>query len=67
MPTGYGRLKWNGRESYAHRVVLEMRGVAVPPGAQVRHACHTPPCVKPDHLIVLAPGEARRPPRRASR
>lgn len=36
-----------------HRVVLEMRGVSIPPGHEVDHHCKNRGCSNPDHLQVL--------------
>lgn len=34
----------------AHRVAWELTNGPVPEGLLVRHMCHNPPCVRPDHL-----------------
>ena len=51
---GYGRLRYNGRDQYAHRVALELHlGRPLRAGASVAHApgvCHNPACFNPLHL-----------------
>jgi len=56
---GYGRLMLDGRKVYAHRVLLALRGTAIPAGYHVHHACRNTRCVNPDHLEILAPVEHR--------
>jgi ribosomal protein S14 len=49
--SGYGVLKWLGRENVrAHRVSYEIHVGPIPEGSIVRHDCDNPPCVRPDHL-----------------
>jgi hypothetical protein len=47
---GYGRLKANGSDLYAHRVAYELWVGPIPSGLDVRHKCDNPCCVNPDHL-----------------
>lgn len=47
---GYGTLSWQGRAMRAHRVALELAGVAVPDGWIPDHLCCVPSCVNPAHL-----------------
>lgn len=51
---GYGLMSTGSRNSLvrAHRLALELAGVAVPAGMDVCHRCDTPPCVNPSHLFV---------------
>ena len=56
MPTGYGHLRYNGREWYAHRLAYALAIGAIPDGAFICHRCSHPPCCRPDHLYA---GSAR--------
>lgn len=47
---GYGRTRWQGKKSYAHRVVYEhFRGI-VPAGLHIDHLCRNRRCANPWHL-----------------
>jgi hypothetical protein len=55
MGFGYGSIglgRATEGTAYAHVVSLQLHGIAIPPGAHVRHICDTPPCVNPKHLLV---------------
>lgn len=47
---GYGKILYNGRMDYAHRVSFELFNGPIPDNMQVLHACDDPGCVDPDHL-----------------
>lgn len=49
---GYGTFSYQGRDLRAHRVAYELRVGRIPAGKVIDHACHTPGCVRPDHLRV---------------
>lgn len=49
---GYGQINVAGRPLKAHRVVLMVQGHAIPPGAQVHHACGERACCNPHHLEI---------------
>lgn len=52
-PTGYGRCGFDGRTGLvATRVAWELTNGPIAPGLVVRHRCHNPPCVRPDHLLL---------------
>lgn len=47
---GYGVVGHRSRK--AHRVSWEMVNGPIPDGLLIRHLCHNPPCVRPDHLTL---------------
>lgn len=47
---GYGVFDFQGGEQRAHRLAYEMRVGEIPSGMVIDHVCHTPNCVRPDHL-----------------
>lgn len=52
-----GRIARRGDYGYygvflAHRVAYDLAVGPIPLGYVVRHRCDTPPCVRPDHLLV---------------
>jgi len=47
---GYGRVTVDGKSRKAHRVAYELAHGPIPNGMQVDHRCHTPACVRPEHL-----------------
>ena len=47
---GYGVFRVGDRFQRAHRVSYELCEGPIPPGLIVRHSCHNPACVNPDHL-----------------
>ena len=47
---GYGRFWIDGRTIPAHRWAYEQAGGLVPPGQELDHLCHNPPCVRPGHV-----------------
>lgn len=47
---GYGLVGHRSRK--AHRVSYELANGPIPDGMLVRHLCHNPPCVRPDHLTL---------------
>lgn len=47
---GYGGFRLNGRLHNAHRLSFELFTGDVPAGLVVRHRCHRPACVHPEHV-----------------
>jgi HNH endonuclease len=47
---GYGQLKIDGQQFYAHRLAFEVERGPIPNGLVIDHLCRTPLCVNPDHL-----------------
>lgn len=52
VPRGYGVMRHQGRQTYAHRVSYLLHRGPIPHGLRVLHSCDTPACVNPDHLTV---------------
>jgi len=51
---GYGQVRVKGRLTMVHRMMYELAcgGGKIPDGFVIRHSCHTPNCVRPDHLSI---------------
>lgn len=47
---GYGNIRVNGQNVYAHRYAWERANGPVPEGMMVDHVCHNRPCVEVSHL-----------------
>lgn len=48
---GYGVISIHGKRHRAHRLSWECHHRRdIPPGLVIRHMCHTPMCVNPEHL-----------------
>lgn len=58
--SGYGRIRWEGREWHAHRLVLTLTAGPAPKGMEAGHVpliCHKPLCVSPLHLRWVTSAE----------
>lgn len=49
---GYGQMSLRGKNRSAHRISYRITFGPIPDGKLVLHSCHTPLCVRPDHLKV---------------
>jgi hypothetical protein len=49
-PKGYALVKYNGRQTFAHRTVYEVLVGPIPEGLYIDHLCRNTGCVNPDHL-----------------
>lgn len=55
--SGYGRLKRQGRDIFAHRFAYELLVGPIPEGLVIDHLCRTRSCVNPDHLEPVTHAE----------
>jgi hypothetical protein len=49
---GYGRASINGKKWQAHRWAYTEAYGDIPEGMVVRHMCHNPACINPEHLVI---------------
>jgi len=51
---GYGVFSLGGKSHGAHRIAYALAhgADAIKPGLMVRHRCHNPSCVNPEHLVL---------------
>lgn len=50
---GYGEIRVDGVERYAHRLSYEWAKGSIPKGLTIDHLCRNPRCVNPDHLETV--------------
>lgn len=57
-PRGYGCVSYEGRQTYAHRVAIELKmGRKLAAGHEPDHLCRVPLCINPDHLEEVTHSE----------
>ena len=56
-PLGYGRIFFQGKARFAHRVAYTLFKGAVPEGKELDHKCRIRCCVNPDHLDPITHAE----------
>ena len=52
LQSGYGAFRYGDTIVTAHRTSFELFSGQIPEGMHVRHACDTPACVQPAHLLI---------------
>lgn len=50
---GYGRIRFQGRLTYTHRLSYELAVGPIPDGMEIDHLCRNPACLRPDHLEAV--------------
>lgn len=57
LPAGYGLVRVEGAQIYAHRHYYELEHGPIPEGLHIDHLCRIPSCVNPAHLEAVTPAE----------
>lgn len=50
--SGYGIVRWKGRNERAHRVAWMLTNGPIPAGLFACHHCDNPPCCNPSHVFL---------------
>ena len=61
---GYGRARVGDRVPAVHRLAWELAHGPIPAGMHLFHRCGVRLCVRPDHMVVVRPGQPGQPRRR---
>lgn len=54
---GYGQIRIDGRQRYAHRYAWERANGPIPDSMVIDHLCHTIQCCNIDHLRLVTQGQ----------
>lgn len=54
---GYGRVGFNRKDYYAHRLSYEFAHGEIPEGLEIDHLCKNTLCVNPEHLEAVSHAE----------
>lgn len=52
LPKGYGKIRVNGRDWLAHRLIWTITRGQIPQGMEILHKCDNPSCCNPNHLFL---------------
>lgn len=55
LERGYGRMQYDGRTQYAHRIAWQLARGPVGKGMTIDHLCHNRACIEVDHLREATP------------
>lgn len=55
LERGYGRMQYDGRTQYAHRIAWQLARGPIGEGRTIDHLCHNRACIEVDHLREATP------------